>query len=130
MKRVILISCFMVAFFIRYESVSQTNPVKSMSTFKVRHTVVFSLRYPKGSAEEKTFLEAARKLSSIPGVLNFECLREVSSKNNYDFGLSMEFESLKAYEAYQKYPDHDVFVKTYWMRDVKDFLEIDYELLK
>lgn len=127
MKRIILTSCFMVAFFICYESVSQQNPVKPMKTFKLRHTVFFSLRYPKGSAEEKTFLEAARKLSWIPGVLNFECLREVSSKNNYDYGLSMEFESVKAYKDYQKNPDHDAFVKTYWMRDVKDFLEIDYE---
>lgn len=80
-----------------------------MNSFKIRHTVVFNLRHPKGSVEEKTFLNAARKLSTIPGVNRFECLREVSPKNNYDYGLSMEFESLNAYQAYQKDPAHDVF---------------------
>jgi len=98
-----------------------------MNSFKIRHTVVFNLKHPKGSVEEKTFLDAARKLSSIPGVNRFECLREVSPKNNYDYGLSMEFESLNAYEAYQKDPAHDAFVQTYWIPYVKDFLEIDYE---
>lgn len=101
-----------------------------MSTFKIRHTVVFKLKHPPGSTEEKIFLNAARKLSSIPGVLHFECLREVSPKNNYDYGLSMEFESHHAYEAYQNDPAHEAFVQTYWAANVNDFLEIDYEPLE
>lgn len=100
-----------------------------MSSFKVRHTVVFSLKHPKGSVEEKEFMEAAKKLSSIPGVLHFECLRQTSRKNNFDYGLSMEFETFNAYEAYQKNPAHDTFVQTYWVTNVKEFLEIDYEKL-
>ena len=100
-----------------------------MNTFSVRHTVVFSLKHPKGSHEEKEFLDAARKLSSIPGVLRFECLRQISKKNNYDYGLSMEFETSEAYESYQKFPAHEAFVQMYWIKNVKDFLEIDYEPL-
>ncbi len=101
-----------------------------MGTFKVRHSVVFKLKHPKGSAEEKVFLDAARKLSSIAGVNRFECLVQVSSKNDFDYGLSMEFESSQAYEAYQKDPSHDAFVKTYWVNNVKDFLELDFEIMK
>lgn len=111
------------------DSKNQSNTNSPMSNFKIRHTVVFNLKHPKGSVEEQIFLDAARILSSIKGVNRFECLREVSPKNNYDFGLSMEFDSLQAYESYQKDPVHESFVKTYWTQNVKDFLEVDYEQL-
>ena len=96
----------------------------------IRHTVVFKLIHPKNSPEEKKFLDEIQKLSSIPGVKNFELLRQVSKKNNYDFGLSMEFESAKAYDAYSQHPDHNAFVQTYWIKEVKEFMEIDYEPYK
>ena len=58
---------------------------------RIRHTVVFRLRRPEGSPEEAAFLEAAGALAEIPGVEAFEALREVSPKNDFRFGLSMEF---------------------------------------
>jgi heme-degrading monooxygenase HmoA len=96
----------------------------------IRHTVVFKLKYPKASAEEASFLNAASKLSDIAGVHRFEILRQTSKKNNFDFGISMEFDSLKTYEEYNQHPDHTTFVNTFWIRDVKDFMEIDYEPLQ
>lgn len=96
----------------------------------IRHTVVFKLKYPKGSSEENEFLTAAAKLSAIPGVQNFESLRQISMKNDFDYGLSMEFESLSTYEGYNQHPDHAEFVQAYWEKFVKKFLEIDYEPLK
>lgn len=93
----------------------------------IRHTVVFKLKCPKGSGEENEFLMAAASLSSIPGVLNFESLRQISKKNDFDFGLSMEFVTLQAYNDYNKHPDHTRFVETYWVKYVDKFLEIDYE---
>jgi heme-degrading monooxygenase HmoA len=96
----------------------------------IRHTVVFKLIHPKDSAGEKMFLGAIKKLSAIPGVQKFELLKQTSSKNNYDFGLSMEFETAKAYEGYNQHPDHIAFVQTFWTNEVRDFLEIDYEPLK
>lgn len=95
----------------------------------IRHTVVFRLKYSHDSPEELTFLSAAAKLSSIPGVQQFECLRQTSKKNNFDFGISMEFDSTQTYEDYNQHPDHISFVETFWIRDVADFLEIDYEPL-
>jgi len=93
----------------------------------IRHTVVFKLKYLQGSPEEKQFLGVALKLSSISGIHYFECLRQTSRKNNFQYGISMEFDTLKAYEEYNQHPDHVAFVKTFWMRDVEDFMEIDYE---
>lgn len=95
----------------------------------VRHTVAFKLIHPKNSPEEKVFMDAIGKLSAIPGVENFELLRQTSSKNNFDYGLSMEFATAKAYEDYNQHPDHVAFVRTIWIPEVSDFLEIDYEPL-
>jgi heme-degrading monooxygenase HmoA len=93
----------------------------------IQHTVVLKLKYPKESREESAFLEAAAKLSSIPGVHNFQSLRQIGKKNDYDYGLSMEFDSMEAYEAYNQHPEHKKFVATYWAKYVEKFLEIDYE---
>ncbi|TIT45785.1 MAG: Dabb family protein, partial [Mesorhizobium sp.] len=44
----------------------------------IRHTVVFTLKHPPHSLEEKRFLVDARKiLSAIRGVTHFEQLRQV-----------------------------------------------------
>jgi hypothetical protein len=56
-------------------------------------------------------------------------LRQISTKNDFDYRLSVEFENIKAYEGYNQNPDHVAFVQTFWLNDVKDFLEIDYEPL-
>lgn len=109
---------------------AQGQNTKSNNSYMIRHTVVFKLKHLKDSPEEKKFLEEIQKLSSVPGVKKFELLRQVSKKNNYDFGLSMEFDSAKAYEAYSNHPDHNAFVQKYWVTEVKDFMEIDYEPFK
>lgn len=111
-----------------FESLGQIP--ETTSTYMIRHTVVFKLNHPKDSPEEKEFLNAIMKLSSIPGVHKFECLRQIGKKNNFDYGLSMEFDSKKDYDDYSQHPDHNSFVKTYWIKEVRDFLEIDYEPLK
>jgi hypothetical protein len=57
----------------------------------IRHTVAFRLRHPSGSPEERSFLDAATALAAIPGVERFEQLDQVSPKNSFGFGFSMEF---------------------------------------
>lgn len=120
----------LLLFCVCLNSEAQGQISKLNNTYMIRHTVVFKLKHLKDSPEEKVFLDAIQKLSAIPGVQKFELLRQVSKKNNYDFGLSMEFESAKAYEAYSQHPDHNAFVQTYWVKEVKDFMEIDYEPYK
>jgi hypothetical protein len=99
-------------------------------TSRIRHTVAFKLKHPKGSAEEKDFLIAIGKLADIPGVEKFECMKQISKKNKYEFGVSMEFANQQAYDKYNTHPDHVAFVQNRWLREVEDFLEIDYELVK
>lgn len=53
----------------------------------IRHTVIFVLKHAHGSLQEKSFLRDALVLKEIPGVEKFERLRQVSEKNDYDFGL-------------------------------------------
>ena len=93
----------------------------------IRHTVAFTLKHAKGSPAEAKFLgDGKRILAPIPGVQKFEALRQVSPKNHYAFGFSMEFADQAAYDAYNDHPDHVAWVRDRWMNEVSDFLEIDY----
>jgi hypothetical protein len=96
---------------------------------RIRHTVSFVLVHEPGSDQEREFLEAQARLGDIPGVEAYEMLREVSPKNGFRFGCSMEFAGPDAYRAYNEHPDHEAFVRDRWQAEVKDFLEIDYEAL-
>jgi hypothetical protein len=93
---------------------------------RIRHTVSFTLRHPAGSDAERDFFEAAGRLGEIPGVQLFELLAEVSPKNGFRFGISMEFANAAAYEGYNQHPEHVRFVEERWVNEVEEFLEIDY----
>lgn len=95
----------------------------------IRHTVVFTLKHPSGSPEEKDFLKSAEILESISTVQKFEQLKQISPKNDYSFGFSMEFEDQSAYDTYNNHPDHVAFVQNRWIPEVKEFMEIDYTAL-
>jgi hypothetical protein len=90
------------------------------------HTVAFRLKHPKGSFEEAGFLKAADVLIAIRGVENFEKLRQVSAKNDFTFGFSMQFKSQTEYDFYNNHPDHVAFVQDRWIPEVTSFTEIDY----
>jgi hypothetical protein len=67
-----------------------------------------------------------RALAAIPGVDAFEVVTEVSAKNAYRHGVSMEFADRATYEAYNAHPDHVAFVTELWESEVAEFLEIDF----
>ncbi len=71
-------------------------------------------------------LTPGRSSTPSPAWRDFEQLREVSPKNDYAFGFSMEFADQAAYDAYNGHPDHVAFVRDRWMSEVEDFLEVDY----
>jgi hypothetical protein len=103
--------------------------MSTLTSGRIRHTVTFTLAHEPGSPEEADFLAAQQALVSIPGVEAYELLREVSPKNDFRFGASMEFAGPDAYRAYNEHPDHVAFVRDRWQAEVTDFLEIDYEPL-
>ena len=121
MRRNLFIGLILSVMFCQF-TMAQSN------TTRIRHMVVFKLKHPKGSAEEKDFLIAIKKLAAIPGVEKLECMKQVSKKNKFDYGLSMEFASQQAYDQYNSHPDHVAFVQNRWVKEVEDFLEIDFEL--
>ena len=82
-----------------------------------------------GNSSFADFLAAQAALGDIPGVEAYELLREVSPKNDFRFGCSMEFAGPDAYRTYNDHPEHVAFVRDRWQAEVKDFLEIDYETL-
>ena len=92
---------------------------------RIRHSVVFSLAHDPGSEAEGDFIAAITALERIPGVEAFELMREVSPKNDYDYGLTMEFANRDAYTGYNEHPTHVAFVANRWDAEVTDFLEID-----
>jgi hypothetical protein len=97
----------------------------TLTNGRIRHSVVFSLTHAPGSPEEGDFLDAIAGLEAIPGVEAFELMREVSPKNDYRYGLTMEFADPAAYRAYNEHRDHVAFVQQRWETEVGDFLEID-----
>jgi hypothetical protein len=101
-----------------------------MDATRIRHTVAFALVHGAGSDEERDFLDAAGRLEEIPGVEAFELLAEVSPKNDYRFGISMEFADRAAYEGYNDHPEHVRFVQERWVPEVRDFLEVDYAAIQ
>ncbi len=93
----------------------------------IRHTVVFRLVHPAGSAAEAAFLADARRiLSAIPGVGQFAVSRQVSPKSDLTHQFSMEFEGDDAYAAYDAHPDHVAFVENRWVPEVAAFQEYDF----
>jgi hypothetical protein len=100
--------------------------MSTLTGARIRHTVAFSLSHPPGSEGEAAFLAAAADLAGIGGVEAFEILREVSPKNGFAFGISMEFADRAAYTGYNEHPTHVAFVESRWIPEVSDFLEIDY----
>lgn len=98
-----------------------------MTGNRIRHMVIFCLKHDIDSTETEKFLkDGLRILTSIPGVESFEVLNQVSPKNDYDFGFSMEFSSREDYDSYSAHPDHNEFVEQRWKKEVTRFLEIDF----
>ena len=95
----------------------------------IRHTVAFRLKHDAGSAEEMAFLADTLMFATIPSVRHFEQLRQTSPKNDFTFGLSMEFADQAGYDAYNIHPLHVAFVRDRWVPEVADFIEIDYTRL-
>ncbi|MET3942009.1 heme-degrading monooxygenase HmoA [Paenibacillus sp. PvP094] len=92
----------------------------------ITHMVTFTLYAGKDTAEAEAFLkESADALAVIPGVENFQVLRQVSAKNEFDYGFSMVFADQAAYEAYNEHPVHRKYVEERWEKEVSRFQEID-----
>jgi hypothetical protein len=41
----------------------------------------------------------------------------------------MEFAGKEHYDEYSRHPDHSTFVQDFWIKEVEEFMEIDYQPL-
>jgi len=99
-----------------------------LNDIEIQHMVIFNLPYAEGSVEAGKFLEdGTRILTAIPVVKNFQAFRQVSEKNDFQYGFSMVFANQEDYNTYNMHPDHVAFVEERWMKEVTDFLEIDFK---
>ncbi|PAD32818.1 stress responsive protein [Paenibacillus sp. 7523-1] len=97
-----------------------------MEMSSITHMVTFTLYAGKDTAEAEAFLkESAEALAVIPGVENFQVLRQVSTKNEFDYSFSMVFADQAAYDAYNEHPVHRKYVEERWEKEVSRFQEID-----
>lgn len=95
---------------------------------EIQHMVIFNLPYPAESEKSKKFLQDGTTiLTGIPVVQNFQAFKQVSQKNDYQFGFSMVFANREDYSTYNNHPDHVAFVQDRWLKEVTEFLEIDFE---
>ncbi len=97
---------------------------------EIIHTVMFDLKHPVGSPEAKKFLQDGYDiLTKVPGVHDFMALRQVSPKNDFQYGFYMRFVNQKEFDTYSNHPDHNKFVKERWETEVVRFQESDFESL-
>jgi len=95
----------------------------------VKHSVIFTFKQEVDKKTQEVFLNESAKLADIPGVKNLEVLKQVSSKNNYEYGILMEFDNDDIYQSYNNHPKHQQFIEQYWLKYVDQFMEIDFEPL-
>lgn len=94
----------------------------------IRHSVILKLKETISDESKKAFFDAVDKLKEIPDVKTFEVLNQISPKNKFEYGISMEFENQEQYDTYSNHPAHLDFIQNFWIPNVEDFLEIDYTL--
>lgn len=97
---------------------------------EIIHTVIFDLKHPLGSPEAKKFLQDGYAiLTAIPGVHDFQAFRQVSPKNDFQYGFYMRFANQQDFDVYSNHPDHNKFVTERWETEVVRFQESDFMTL-
>ncbi len=95
----------------------------------IRHAGIFNFKPTVSESQKHEFFVALKALEDINGVEKMEVSRQTSTKNKFKYGFSMEFASNEIYRAYSIHPQHDAFVKDFFIPLVEDFMEIDTEQL-
>ena len=95
----------------------------------IRHAGIFNFKPTVSESQKHEFFVALKALEDINGVEKMEVSRQTSTKNKFKYGFSMEFASNDIYQVYSIHPQHDAFVKDFFIPLVEDFMEIDTEQL-
>lgn len=94
----------------------------------IRHTVYFWLDESLTDEQKTAFEGGLRALFDIDVVVTGHFgspagtpAREGVTRNDYDYALFLNFETVEDHNTYQVHPDHDVFVKEFspWFKTVR-----------
>lgn len=90
---------------------------------RIRFFSAFRLKHETGSEAETEFLREYSALGSVPGVENFELMREITPKewSTCEWVVMWEFADLAAHTAFHEHPAHHKFVAEYWNTGVAEF---------
>jgi Stress responsive A/B Barrel Domain len=91
----------------------------------IRHAGLLKFKADVTELQKLAFFKALKELEQIKGVKKMEISKQISPKNSYEYGFSMEFANDEIYKTYNVHPSHDAFVQNYWLKYVEDFMEID-----
>lgn len=128
MKNLILLILLFLPLYACSDKSKQEKKEAESTNTNIRHVVVFNLKHEVDDPKTAQFLEEGKEiLTAIPEVKNFQVLRQVSKKTNFNFCFYMEFADSTAYKTYNDNPEHVKFVKERWETEVSDFMEIDLE---
>lgn len=71
--------------------------------------------------------EVSQDVPISMSVISESFIRDKGLRNAFTFGASLEFADQQAYDTYNNHPDHVRFVNERWLKEVDDFMEIDYQ---
>ena len=92
-----------------------------MTTNRIIHSVIFSLKHEKGSAEERRFLEDGRSaLSTIPTVQDFKIFKQISPKIHMISASRWCLRTKAIMKPIMSTRDID-FVENRWKKEVEQF---------
>ena len=93
---------------------------------RIKHMVLFNLKSELSKEQVNVFFNQSLSiLTKIDGVNNFISFDQISKKNDFKYGFSMEFDSQDSYDYYSNHQMHTDYVKNIWLTNVDTFLEID-----
>jgi hypothetical protein len=95
---------------------------------KIRHMVVFNLKYGKDDPRSKAFIDEARRVfGNLPVPKNVMQCYQTNPMCAFDYGFSFDFMDPEDYRRYNNHPDHVKFVEERWKTEVANFMEVDFE---
>jgi len=99
MKRSILALCAAVGLLSGCASLTDNTLVHKGETVR---TVFFNLKYPVGSPEANKVLRYAQEnLTQIPGVADFQILKQVDAESGYQYRMTVLFPDKASYEFFK-----------------------------
>ena len=109
----LLIGIIFVLFFL---PTCQPGKDRPNSTSKVHHVVVCWLNEPGNKEARHKIIEASRRFSSIPGVINVRAGRVIQSERkivdgSFDVAIYLSFENKQKLQDYLAHPIHKNAVK-------------------